>query len=47
MSGPGLSSEERHYFAGRLSALQDMYFAMQNLYADALKEKAPDSDPEI
>jgi hypothetical protein len=47
VSGPGLSSEERHYFAGRLSALQDMYFAMQNLYADALKERSPDSDLEI
>lgn len=43
VSGHGLSSEDRHYFAGRLSAIQDLYFALQNLYADALKGE-PEED---
>ena len=42
-----MTSEQRHYFAGRLAAVQDLYFAFQNLYADALKESEPDADPEI
>ena len=47
VTGPGLTSEQRHYFAGRLAAVQDLYFAFQNLYADALKDQESGLDPEV
>ena len=39
VSAPGLSDSERQYQAGRLGAIQDLYFSFEQLFKDANKEK--------
>lgn len=40
-----LSDSQRHYQAGRLAMMQDMYFGFENLFQDALGQKESDPTP--
>lgn len=40
-----LSDSQRHYQAGRLAMMQDMYFGFETLFQDALGKKESDPTP--
>jgi hypothetical protein len=40
-----LSDSQRHYQAGRLAMMQDMYFGFETLFQDALGQKESDPTP--